>query len=571
MASRNGIHYLSAVSQLKTRLLRDVPNLRAFFSSVLDPTPKSPLASQTYQMVDAAFSQLCPGRPSQGIDSKALFNDYLARAKSTFTPDQYVAFLRFLSLYVARKISHEMFIRMCLKLFPPDQRLTAPLVQLLPSFLSALHCGSFSRLSLMNLPRCVQEKLGAEALLSITAGIGSTAIARTVSKCLNCLATGLLSPSVARPWLLRFCRPDLVAKMDEISNFTFLHPSRFPHELILCPEFIDRDPATSVCQQFVDAIAARRAFTNFVPVSRELLLTKLRGLRRAIRHLAAGRRPDLHFVYARQSARIAAELPLCAPVVIGRLWRHYETTRDLLEKIYSDRMSGLSPGDPEFRFWFRQSIRRDFLCFPYMAPGPPRRIAFRIGADVAIALVRDFALAYFDAPERTSVLSGLDAIAPLFESTGRIFMVGEAVIAVVVYLSVLTAAIADSGDLQGVVVAGGSLRRVAQRSEFAERLARLPGVLRTREVALGEHFGDVMVQHTDLIIARCVRALNAVAAGRDRLREFPDFRDDELVVVAMEKFDDDGEGIAIVATALFSPCVVQFPVEEVEELEANAQ
>jgi hypothetical protein len=578
MATPNRINYLSAVSQIKTHLSREAPDIRSFFSAVLEPpsTSKPPVHSPTYQMVDATFCQLCPRRPSQTPDCKAIFDEYLAWAKSTLSPDQFVAFLRFLSLYVGRKISHEIFVRMFLKFFAPGQVLTTPLVQLLPAFMSALQSSSFSSSSLVMLPKSIQEKLGVETILSITVGINGAAIARTISKCLNCLATGLVSPEVAKIWLLKFCKPDLVARMEEISSFSYFHPSRFPHELILCPEFIERDPVTSICQQFIDAQISKRAFADYVPVSRELLLVKLRGLRRAIRRLASGQIPaadELAFAYgAAAAARVLEDLPSCASLVISRLARHYEGARAMLDHIYRGQMAG-GPAAADFGCWFKQAISREFVCFPLSLPGGPRHLALGSAAavNIALALVRDFAIAYFDAQDCDTISAGLAAVAPLFATRGHLFIVSEGILAALVYLAMLAGMVAEGGDPATVVVAGGSLAECGQQSRYGAELAALRGMLKTRDADLGECFGGTIMRHVDLVLTRCARTLHVVGKSAQAVRVFPDFSTTDLIIITVEQVETPDFGLAFVTNASFSPCCIEYPVVEAEEIEPNPQ
>jgi hypothetical protein len=278
---------------------------------------------------------------------------------------------------------------------------------------------------------------------------------------------------------------------------------------------------------------------------------------------------DLIFGYGPEATQILAGLPVCASTVIARLTGHYEMTHELLDKIYRQQISATFPSNSEYRYGFKQSIRREFLCFPYILPGTTRNIMFGnpFLISVALALIRDFSAVYFEREEQAVILNGMRMVGTLFEKNGLTFVVSEAIFCAVIYISVLVGVIAESGDALSVVVGDDhSLMSCRQSSEYGACLAQIPGILKTPTGDLGELFVEVTVRNVDLVLTRCGRALNTVGKGDQYIRIFPDFNIDELMLITLVLMERD-DVFFFVSNSSFSPCYIEFPVELFEESE----
>lgn len=559
----NVINYFAAVAKVKEMQSNSV-GIQSLLKSVLESNSKVE-SWPAYVQLNQDYCSLRLSRRQMPF-FKQLFENYLIGAKANLSPEDYLAFLRYLSLYTTGKLPHEVFIRVFLKFFPKENIMEQPLVQHLPSFLSGLRTCSFFTSEMCNLTATVNEKLALESVLGLTVGLNSSNISKSVSKCLACLSSGLIAQESARTWLLVWCKPEVVERMGEISDFSYFHPSRFPHELILCPNFISHDSSSSVCQKFLDHVAAKRVYSTFKPVSCELLLLKMRGIRKRIKELNERSKvsaQDLYFIYGEEVDPVVRDIQIVPSVVVERLSLFYEESREVFERIYRMQMSRLSPSNVEYRMMFRKLMSREYVGFIYSLVGT-RSLPFgtRHLVEITLALVNDFACAYFEDESRDSVCRGLETVSAVFQNSESVYVVYNRPLYALVYLSHLARMISESGEISNVNVYNHSLD-CEQSSEYGKALAALPKALKNTEVSLRQLFGDTVMQHVDIVLARCVRMLYSFAEAGGELPLFPEFWPNTALITTVQAHQ--GESCSLVCRTMFSPCFTEIPEEDVSE------
>ena len=571
----NRINYFSAAMQVRA-MQADHRSLSDLFNDVLYSDSKGDF-SQTLAKLNRDYCSIYCGR-RQAPRLKEMFDDYLLSAKTVFPPEHYMAFLKYLSLYVTGKMPHDVFIRLFLRFFAKDRVSEEPLVQYLPAFLSGIQSCSFCISEVANLAKSVNENLALESILDLTVSLNRSSIAKSVSKCLSCLSSGLIAPDVARTWLLVWCKPDVVERMGKISDFSYFHPARFPHELILCPDFVSNEAPTSVCQKFLDYSASKRIFSTYKPVSTELLLLKMRGLRKIIKKLNDGAEKSrckvtaqqLSFAYGDDSHSLAKVLQAAPSIVVERLGQFYEEAHRVLETIYKARMSKLRPSDVEYRMAFRKLMSREYVGFRYTLIGC-RAIHFgsRHLIDIVVALVNDFLSVYFEQEASEWIYGGLETIAPVFEAENydSQFIVYDKPLYAVIYMAQIAKMISESGDFSAVNVVDGSLD-CPQESEYGKKLASLPRVLKNTDVELKDLFGDTVMQHVDIVLTRCVRMLYSFSKTDARMRVFPDLWPDISIITTLKQEGTD-EDLSLICNSIFSPCYMNFSEEPSETSESS--
>jgi hypothetical protein len=559
--------YFNAVRELNARFPQDHALLRNAFSAVLEFGSRATIFHpQAFRLLGSASGPMFRGRSTPVSELRKIVSDFIELAQRCLGAS-FPVFLRYISLYISGKISHAIFLRLFLKLLHSAKSPVSPAhpcLQVLPQAMAALQCSSFLPFKAVNLPKSITDHLAIETIIGITGNVSAHEVGRTVAKCLSCLSIGLISQDVAKQWLQVHCNENVIERMGEISDFSYYHPGRFPHELILCPCFLEKVTPTSVCQQFLNQELSNDHFSSYRPVFRELLGFKLRGLRKTIRKLETGGEfaaEELAFLYGGESQGIVDGLPSCASVVIDRLAVQYGEVHNLLQAIYSHQMSQLSPGEPEFRFPFKKTLRPEFVKFPYHLPGS-RVIHFasRQCIDIALALIADFIRVYFGESEGAIIFKGFNTFAPLFEqSQPDLILATDALLQALLYFSTLTRMIVESGDSSTVIIGEDhSLQDSGHESDYGRRLAQLPKVLKTSEVPLREIFEDTILQHADLVISHCSRALYAMGNSESLLARFPDISPDDFMLTTIQQNEETEQSVSFTIVSVFSPFFIDY-------------
>lgn len=582
------IDYFGSVEHLRSRISQ--PELRSFFNNVLSNEPNSfqPTTSIAKE-INQAYVSIWPSRQTEYPDFKTSFDSFLNAAKASLSTEQYILFMRYLSLYMTGKLPHQIFIRLFLNFFrSKNQDISQiPIIHYLPSFLSTLSCSSFFT-EKDDLPSIVQDKFAIETLLKITSPITSPQVSKSISKCLACLSTGLISKEIAQEWLSDHCSPEIVEKFNEIDDFSYLNPSRFPHELILCPDFQTTDKNRSICEQFVDFEKSLKPFSSYKPFIRELCEIKMRGLRKSIRKLMKGgtlTAEELFFAYGNDAYAIVDYVPQYNSYIIERLGKKYEETQKILSSILHYQMSLFSPNDPEFRYQFKRLLKHETYAFHYLLPGQ-REINFgkESAAHTAFSLVHDFSNSYFDELQSSKIQRGLEILGVIIngENKGHFYVVDEHQIISLVYLAAIARLLLTYGDTDEIVFDDNrSIMNVEQPTEFGQKLAKLPLVIKESD-GLVKLFQDSPLQHVDLHITRCARQLY-IFDDVENLPEFPEKLDSSFLITTMnligekeekntEEEKDENEEVhekkseyIVQCSTAFSPCYIEFASDGSDE------
>lgn len=576
--SLDQIDYFRAVDQLKSHIPSQ--NLRTCFSQVLKEEPNyfQP-STPTEQELNATYSSIYSNRQTEPPNFKLTFDNFLSAVKKTLPPDRYIVFLRYLSLYITGKLFHQIFIRLFFDLNKdgnvPIMKQT--IVQYLPSFLATLSCSTFFSQKL-NLSASIQDQFAVEAMLNITSSIKSTSVSKTVSKCLTCLSIGLISKEIAQEWLSKFCNQEFVDQLNEIDDFSYFHPSRFPHELILCPQFLSNDKNSSICQQFVDYETSIKPFSSYKPYLRELCEVKMRGLRKTIRRLADGAKlkpEELFFAYGNEAYIVADFIPKCTTIVLEHLGAKYEETQSTLMKILHYQMSFFKPSDDEYRYQFKRTLKHETFAFHYQLPGE-RMIDFGSisAASVAFSIVLDFSNNFFDEPERIKIQKSLNIISVLIneENNNKVYIVDEKQIFALAYLASIAQLALEAGNTDDVQInSDNSIASCEQTTEFGQLLAQLPEKIK-QPSGLKDLFHDFPLQHVDLHITRCVRQLIMFSDDESELPEYPEELPSSYIITTMNQVWNEGNenenkkgSFLLRCCSAFSPCYNEFTAENSDD------
>jgi hypothetical protein len=454
-------------------------------------------------------------------------------------------------------------INVLLQLLPKmDGSAMHPLIQLLPSFLASIQASSYFNAIISHQITSDDDKRATEAILMLTDSAPSSITAASIFKCLKCLATGLISRQIAEPWLRTFCKPAAIAKIWEISDFIFLHPSRFPHELILCPEFRDESEVMTITERFLDWESTNRSFSSFRPISRDLLVLRLHGIRQLIRKTRDGGKitsDELSLLYGSQGYAMAKFVPFYPFLAIERLSEAYLEARELLRGMYEVQMGRVEASDCEYRIRFKDLNRRDFMCFHYGLPGE-RMIGFgnRRCFMVGVAIIQRFARLFFNEKAQNTIKTGICRILETCDvkRSEETFIVNDRIVSALVYLSKLCEMVMECGNVDEVGLGDDGELSDTQESEFGRKIVEMCGEMR-RINALCEIFGNCRMQHVDLVIIRCVRQLYVVGEKEDVVQVFPNGIEGDLIVISVKQIEDEGL-FGLMCVSFVSPCAVEY-------------
>lgn len=591
------IDYFRAVEQIKKHI--PTQKLRTCFSQVLKEEPNyfQP-STQTEKELNATYLSICPNRQMDQPNFKLTFDNFLANVKKSLALDKYIVFLRYLSLYITGKLSHQIFIRLFFDLYKDGSVpvMKQPIMQQFPSFLAALSCSTFFSQK-VNLSTSIQDQFAVETMLNITSSIKSTQVSKTVSKCLTCLSTGLISKEIAQEWLSKFCNPEFVDQLNEIDDFSYFHPSRFPHELILCPQFLTNEKNSSICQQFVDYESSLKPFNSYKPYLRELCEVKMRGLRKTIKKLADGAKltpEELFFAYGNEAYVVADFIPKCSFLILEHLGKKYEETQKLLIHILQYQLKQYHPNDPEFRYQYKRTLKHETFAFHYLLPGT-RLIDFgsNSAAQAAFSVVLDFSNSFFKQGEQEKIKRSLNIISVLIneDNKDKVYTVDGKHIYALAYLAEIARLLLEAGNTDEIQYdSDNSISNCEQATTFGNLIAELPAKIQS-PTGLAEAFHDFPLQHVDLHITRCVRQLIMFSDDDNELPEYPEEISSSYIIKTMnqvwgddsqdeenqaneEDKNDENEneklelrkgGFYIRVCSAFSPCYIEFTSDNSDE------
>lgn len=587
------INYFKVLESIKSQMVDESDKIDSLCQMVVNHEPFDNETTGTADKVSKYYLQVVVSRTTYPPDYNSIFREYLSKLKDTITPENYVKFLRFLSVYFTGKIPVATFISLFIPFLPSENKSEDPLFKYLPIFLSAIDQAGFINIK-TNLKSEI-EIASTELLLNISASASSSPISASISKCMKLLANGLISLEVAKEWMSKFVDQQILDKLSEISDFSYCHPSRFPHELILFPEYSDKEPPQSVAQKFMNYQNSLHDFVSLRPVVLEVISLKLRGLRKVIRRLCEGAQPtneEIYFAFGEEVDFFASQCPKYSSVLIYKFSKMYIEYFNLLKKLIESNIKHFKPNHPEYRCLYKSFIKKDVFAFHYSLVGQTTLdFGSSQNAFVTYALVNMFIKTF--GAKKQILEESLNVISPIFKDESKTYVVTEQHINALAYMCEIARLLKETGKTDEVKIDhvtysdwDPTLIKENQKTEFGEKIASIMDNYHSsplnrvyqpdaklNEVGdvllhegdkkeLSELFPEEAIQHLDLPLVRVARALSLFDDRMD-LPIFPQRINEVFLLLTIKPFVE-AERFTIVITNNVSPVFFDFTTSSSE-------
>lgn len=528
--------------------------LKFLFQTYLNCQFLEPVQHQAAaRLLDVSFVSQFPKRTCDTSNCTEVFEKMITLAEGQGSVEFYIAFLRYLGLYLCGKITHETFARVAAG--PSPTNLHSEIVASMPLFLATVNTGACFRCG-VRLPQ-EMDTIAREVVLKLTSSLMDSETTRSVSRCLECLALELVSKDLGRKWMMDLVRSKEIDEMlSKMTDFTLFLPGRFPQELVLSPDFMtDRSTLTTV-QRFAKRYLDRANEKLLKPATKELISVKMRAVRILINDCLAGSvdRKALFAFYGDKSAVVAEQLMAYPEVVVRRLRMHYLELHDILMHILHRQMAGLKPDDIEYRIAFKSMWHPSVLNHFYMHESV-QSVKFGTKSVLlcAAALVGDFVKSYFDDESvKMKLLMCLRMILSVFDSDD-FFVLEDAEVKSLIYIHGIASLIESTGNAESVAIDESGLIPsfdTTQKSDFGKKMQALPASLKTIPYYALELSGTPL-QNVDILLTRCVRQFNMFEAGKDALFVYPDTIEDYLTFTCCHR--SGTEPVELAFNNVFSP------------------
>ena len=351
-------NYFNVINTLKSNMNVPMQECRAVMSRILEKKqPQNEQQGMALKFIDNVFRSVNTTKDNSPTDYKAVYDNYISLFKEKNPVEVQVTFMRFLSLYIGGSIPHYLFVRLVYRLIGKP-RTDDPLISGLPAFLASIHFNSFTQ------PKqkfeSKEEAIAAEIIISVTSAITNAEAAHSIYKCFRLLSEGYISPKITKKWLSSFCSDEALNKLDLMNDFSAFHPSRIPHEYILCADFCDSVSEKKAVENFEKNPTETRRTTPFESVAFETLENQLMSTRTLIELLARGEKPPLERLvpfFGNYSAQIVQKLPQYSPIAIKRLSVVYEEMLKNYTSFVNARLQYFHDNYIEYRVAYKSSLK----------------------------------------------------------------------------------------------------------------------------------------------------------------------------------------------------------------------
>ena len=286
------IDYFAVLNELKNKSTTDQSkkDYQCVFNRTLEK--KGVINDQqktALQLIDECFHSVVPSKDVAPPDFKSIYDSFIALFKEKNSVEIHVTFMRYLSLYMGSAIPHSLFVRLYYQLLgkPPMDN---PLIAGLPSFLSAILFNSFAPPKAHFSSR--DEAFAAEIIITVTANSPNSESSHSIFKCFKLLSEGYITPKTAEKWLSSYAPEDVLQELSLIKDFSFFHPSKIPHEFILCADFCDELNEKQHVEEFDEKEQTSRKKSEYELVPFETLENQLQSIKNLIDLLARGEKPS---------------------------------------------------------------------------------------------------------------------------------------------------------------------------------------------------------------------------------------------------------------------------------------
>ena len=594
---QNQTNYIRAVTEIHRCYPQNQENIHKLFGFIIDNKQYLPESlGESFNQVKYTFYSLCPRREITSPKYREIVDEYLALAKTTLNHENNALFLRYLSIYATGHISHKIFVRLILPLINVPNPFESKLIQDLPSFMAALNSGVF--FDFRKKFSSPIEEFATELIISATSTSPNSENSKSLSKCLSLLASGTIRAPTAKKWLSKFCRPDLIRKIDLIDDFSSFHPSHFPDDLIMTSSFETNKEPKNVFELFQDNMMRRYDPHSLRPVVVDILELKMRQLRHLILSLAIGEKvtaQSLAFVYGSSMAQHILKMPNRTIPMVMRLGKLFEDAHDKILAILNRKMEDFEPDNFEYRILYKKMMNHNIFAFFYELPGS-RTIHFgtRHAAYVALSALQYFINnVLFKKPEETKenheeeqkeqtetteskeaaettettesnekdnvklldpdhqrVLESLNAILPLFQESGlgHHYVVNEKPIHSIVYLAEVAKRIQMQGNIEEVVVTDQyTFAPINEQGPYGTELIRMIDGMTNENSMKG------YMSVCDIPLVRVARSLSGFETNV--LPEFPENIEQVNIYMTMTQIEEPD--FSILCVSAFSPCYVE--------------
>ena len=576
---QNPTNYIRAVTEIHRYYPQNRENFHKLFDAIIDNKQYLPDSlGESLQQVKYTFTSLYQRREINPPKYKEIIDEYLSLAKTTLSHENNALFLRYLSIYATGHISHKIFVRLILPLINVPNPFESKLIQDLPSFMAALNSGVF--FDFRKKYSSPVEEFATELIISATSTSPNSESSKSLSKCLSLLASGTIRAPTAKKWLSKFCRPDLIRKIDLIDDFSSFHPSHFPEDLIMTNSFETNKEPKNVFELFQDNMMRRYDPHSLRPVVIDILELKMRQIRHLILSIAIGEKvtaQSLAFVYGNEMAQQIIKMPNHSIPVITRLVSLFEDSHDKMLSILKRKMEDYEPDNIEYRILYKKMMNHNIFAFFYELPGT-RTIHFgtQHAAYVALGAVQYFInYVMFKKPDGTKettetteqqtiekenvellnpdhqrILDSLHAIFPLFEESGlgHHYVVNEKPIHSIVYLAEVARRIQMQGNIEEVIVTDQhTFAPITDQGLYGKELIQMIDGM------VGENSLKGYMSVCDIPLVRVARSLSAFETNV--LPEFPEMIEQVNVYMTMTQIE--GPDFSILCRSAFSASYVE--------------
>ena len=513
------IDYFAVLNELnnKSTTEQSKKDLKAIFYRTLEKKSFVNDQQQTsLKLIDECFRSVVPSKDLSPPDFKSIYDSFIALFKEKNSVEVQVTFMRYLSLYMGSSIPHSLFVRLYYQLLGKPS-LDNPLISGLPTFLAAILFNSFAPPKAHFSSR--DEAFAAEIIITVTANSTTAESSHSIYKCFKLLSESYISPRTAQKWLSNYASEEVLYKLLDISDFSFFHPSKIPHEFILCADFCDELNEKQRAQEFDEKSQNSRKKTPFELVPFETLENQLQSIKNLIDLLARGEKPTAERLlpfFGSYTQQILPKCPAYNPLAIRRLSELYNELYSKYKSFSLEKIGLLKNDYIEYRTLYKRILKNLYDPVHFLISGMHE---IELGTEQEIKdaqqLIQHFIDTIFGNTNKEQLRNGI-------QNTAKILN-GNIYIAQPYYISYLTA-----------------LSELIRIIRDCSKIDEIPEKCKT-ENGLKELFPDnIDLQCVDLVLIKIARQLNkaqqleeynfVTATSQGMFISALEFKDEKVVV-----------------------------------------
>ncbi|OHT03470.1 hypothetical protein TRFO_06733 [Tritrichomonas foetus] len=520
--------------------------------------------NKEYQTLKNYVAHVLKPRKAPANTKEIIYSNYIQTFKKNSKPEIFQQFLFFVQLYSIGKIGHQIFINLVLNLFPDENLQELPQIKSLPSFMACFNQPSLTCVGIRKGSK--YNDICAEILIGLTSASQNDPVKlEVVSKCMQSLAMGLIDRDTAKFWLSKYFHPNLYSKLDELTEFEQLMPSRFQPDLIPNIEIDHR--RETVTQLFINQEILKYSMKSINPVVLEIIESKLQIIYNIFEKVRQREKvmPNTLIPFFGNSSSKISQLIIKGKSnkELNLLSDKYDEYRRAAFSFLTQYLKSTNIQNPDYRYIYNNYLRTlNFVGF-YTIPGV-KTINFKSPHHcfVATAFVNEFIKVYFGEETSEKLLSTFEKIMPLFDTRPKAKFYKALTVdqtAVLLYLYEISKLILESGDVNDiqVILSNENEDNDDKQSipyfdmnenhhDFAQLVCSIPSRMKNKEEMPQIVTMACPLLHVDLPLTKLCRHLNKSFMKKEELNSsITMMKTSGLVILIKDKFEGEDATITL--------------------------